>query len=104
MAGLGALGDDVFHRALKHGSDSEQGLDRRVLIGTGLKLDDGVIVHLCLLRKLFTRKFMISTHGFHVRSNLGQTVLWERLAHSVQRQNYNGITARDLPIIRIFSN
>lgn len=70
-----SLRDDVLNRALKHGSDADQCLDRWVLVGAALELDDGVVVYLGFLGKTVAGHFMLGTKGFDFGSELGKIVL-----------------------------
>lgn len=72
--GLGGA-NQVFNRGVKHLSDTDQGLNGRVLVGTGFKLDDGVVVHLGLTGEFVTGQVFGRTHLFERCCKLAEVVL-----------------------------
>lgn len=70
------LGDDILDRSLEHHGDSDQGLDRWVLVGAALKLDDRVVVDLGFLGKLVTSQFMLGAKTLDLGRKFGKIIFW----------------------------
>lgn len=85
-----ALDQKVFYAATEDDTDTHEGFDGWVLVGTGFKLDDGVVVHLGFLRELATSQTQAFTAGFYVWPDLGHIVRWQFFARGFRRCRVHG--------------